>query len=314
MWRLASLVDAFASPNTDERFMRESRASEDDSVQGLDMAQSGLTLSRDTSAKGTHAADARFETLLKSCGSRVSSVCPPPAKAPKAKIAYMDLPGEIRNRIMDFALVPGHIYFSTKSQPIDCKNSPIFVPACQLLATCRQAYNEGYVSFYNRNVFHLAPGPFLASAEYFLRLRWKHQHLIGKISIEMSVIDLTPSVLKTIEIAFYQNQRQSIARADNALVVCYIMNALRDLWTEKIANTRDVKRFNAITLWGMFLVQPGNPHNLGFYQAPFGGITLERNGIKDYSPQSIQAKTVASGEKISVNGDTTNITGAGRIK
>lgn len=275
-----SLINALASPCIDDIDMKESRAREDDSVQELDKAQSGLTLSHDTSAKGTHTANPGFETLLKRCGLPVSSVCPPPAKAPKAKIAYLDLPGEIRNKIMDFALVPGHIYFSIKSQPINYKNSPVFLPGCQLLATCRQAYNEGYVSFYNRNVFHLAPGPFLASMEYFWRLRRKHQSLIEKISIEMSVIDLTPSVLETIETAFYQNRRQSIAHADNALVVCYVMNALRDLWTEKIAAARDVKKFNAITLWGMFLIQPRQPHKMGSYQAPFRGIILEGNGIK----------------------------------
>ena len=258
---------------------KERRAREHGSVQGLSKAQPGLVLSLDTSAEGTHSTDPKFEALLEDRGLRVNPVCPPPAKAPKAKIGYLDLPGEIRNKIIDFALVPGHIYFFTKSQPISYKNAPVFLPGCQLLATCKQAYNEGYVSFYNRNVFHFAPGPILASMEYFWSLKRKHLKLIEKISIEMSVTDLTPSVLETIETAFYQNQRQSIAHADNFLVVRYVMDALRDLWTEKNAMARDAKQFNTIALWGMFLIQARQNSQMGSYQAPFKGVMLEGNGI-----------------------------------
>ena len=258
---------------------KESCAREHGSVQGLSKDQPGLALSLDTSAEETHSTDPKFEAWLEDRRLRVNPVCPPPAKAPKARIGYLDLPGKIRNKIIDFALVPGHIYFSTKSQPISYKNSAVFLPGCQLLATCRQVYNEGYISFYNRNVFHLAPGPILASMEYFWSLRRKHLNLIENISIETSFIDLTPSVLETIETAFYQNRRQSIAHADNALVVCYVLNALRDLWTEKIAIARDAKQFNAITLWGMFLIQPREDQQMGSYQAPFKGIILEGAGM-----------------------------------
>ena len=167
---------------------------------------------------------------------------------PIEKIEFFSFPREIRNRIMEFALVPGHIYFSEKTRPVRSDGSPEFLPACQILATCKQLYQEGHVSFYSSNMFHFAPGPLSASWKYFGRLNSRHQDLIERVSIEMSFMDLTPPVLKRIEKAFYQNHGQSIAHAEADEVATYVQNALRYLWNEKIAGIRDKKSFEVIHL------------------------------------------------------------------
>ena len=54
------------------------------------------------------------------------------------------------------------IHFSKKTQPVDYDGVPLFVPGCQLLATCKTAYLEGHEMFFTRNTFHLARGPISA--------------------------------------------------------------------------------------------------------------------------------------------------------
>ena len=141
-------------------------------------------------------------------------------RKPKPKVGFLSLPGEIRNKIMDYALVPGEIYLSTKCQPIDIHSKTktrLFVPGCQLLATCKQAYLEGHESFYGLNNFHLAHGPLFVSMNYFASLNARHQDLIKHVTIDLSVVDLTWPVLERIEAAFRENERKPIVGLFGAL-------------------------------------------------------------------------------------------------
>ncbi|KAL8792657.1 MAG: hypothetical protein Q9195_004717 [Heterodermia aff. obscurata] len=169
---------------------------------------------------------------------------------PDTKIGFLTLPGEIRNKIMDLALSPGHVYFSPKMQPVNSKGSPVFVSGCQILAACRQLYQEGHSSFYSRNTFHLAPGPLSASLGYFERLNGTHQNLIERVSIDLSIMDLTPSVLEGIEAAFYE--QHGYATAQDIIIFGaaheFVEKALVDLWTEKIIWACETKSFSMIRL------------------------------------------------------------------
>ena len=179
---------------------------------------------------------------------------------PKKEIGLLTLPGEIRNQIMDLALVPGHIYISNEMQAVDRKRSPAFVPGCQILATCTQLYQEGHISFYSRNMFHLAPGPLSASLDYFGRLDRRDQDLIDKVSIEISIMDLVPSVLEGIEATFYEKRGYSITNAINTQVIWYLEGVLEELWVEKIAWVCETKKFAMIRLVGtQFLPEPFGP-------------------------------------------------------
>ena len=177
-------------------------------------------------------------------------------QTPRAKLGFLDLPGEVRNQIMDLALVPGHVYFSTRIQPLDPINRlPAWVSGYQLLATCRQIYLEGHVRFYSKNLFHLAPGPLVESMKFFGRLRQEHNDLLRKVSIDISFLDLTPTVLERIEKVFHQNRKQSIADADNSIIARYVTNGLRELWTEKITAVRGIRNIEVVKLIKMFLYE-----------------------------------------------------------
>ena len=156
----------------------------------------------------------------------------------KHKIGYLSLPGEIRHKIMWFALFPGELFPSHKTQPVNLRGSRAFMPGCQLLATCRQAYLEGCESFYSFNTFHLPRGRLSTSIKYFASLKSEHQCLISRFCIDFSILDLTPSVMARIEQAYFENEldpwRVPLQSRAYDVVTPYVLYALRDLWVEKI--------------------------------------------------------------------------------
>lgn len=270
-----SLIDAFASLSIEDENFEESRKKPDDSESRLKKVPTSLRALPEHSAAERGTVFPGPQALPKPKRIRIVCVRPPYHKASKGRVGYLDLPGEIRNQIMDYALVPGRVLFSAKVQPVDFKDSPSFVPGCQLLATCRQAYDEGHVSFYINNIFHLAPGPLSESVRYFGSLNRRHQDMIRSVSIDMSIVDLTPPVLERIQTAYHENLRQAIADADHSVVKCYVVNALRDLWTEKIAGVRDAKEFDFIRLERMIYFRSPACDRL----LPLGRIQLKGNGI-----------------------------------
>ena len=78
----------------------------------------------------------------------------------------------------------------------EAKSKPRFNHCPQLLATCRQVYNEGRHMFYEINVFHLPPGGLEDTIEWYHNLQPDNRALIKHVQIIMSTVDLTPFVLQ----------------------------------------------------------------------------------------------------------------------
>jgi hypothetical protein len=70
---------------------------------------------------------------------------------PKGPFRFLDLPGEVRNRIYEFALVDQEVI------DLDPANHRRIAPRLTLLSTCRQIYEESYHIFYSRQAFRLFP-------------------------------------------------------------------------------------------------------------------------------------------------------------
>ncbi|CAF9938017.1 MAG: hypothetical protein HETSPECPRED_000742 [Heterodermia speciosa] len=248
-----ALVGSPASLATADGYPSELRKKRKRSVEGTRQGRSRLTASKTTGGFENAQESVGHGTEAFPAGSSTSNES-------KQEIGFLTLPGEIRNQIMDLALVPGHIYISNEMQAVDRERSPVSVPGCQILATCRQLYQEGHISFYSRNMFHLAPGPLSASLDYFGRLDRRDQDLIDKVSIEISIMDLVPSVLEGIEATFYEKRGYSIANAINTQVIWYLEGVLEELWVEKIAWVCESKKFAMIRLVGtQFLPEPFGP-------------------------------------------------------
>ena len=206
------------------------------------------------------------------------------AKAYKHKIGYLSLPGEIRNRIMGFALVPGDVFPTHKTKPINRRGSRAFMPGCHLLATCRQAYLEGYESFYSLNTFHLARGRLSASIKYFAGLRPEHQCRICRLCIDFSLLDLTPSVIDGIEQAHFENTLHpswnTLENRGHHVVTRYVLEALRNLWIEKIIAVGKTLGIKRVELRGV----PIALYDLGFgthmgYNIASKALIMEGPGI-----------------------------------
>ena len=133
--------------------------------------------------------------------------------------SYFALPGEIRNKIMHLVLCPGHIYLRSKptasnhyiSYSNDPDNATQSPPGIQLLATCRQAYNEGHALYYSANVFHLPPGPLSATEAILNNIQPESLSLIHHINLTTGLLDLA-SLLEEVETCASQAED------------CYIVN------------------------------------------------------------------------------------------
>ena len=238
-----SLVDGIATPAIPDKHSSELHKKRGRSVDGTQQGRSKRAKVQDSERQCTE--------ILPTGSDRYNES--------KGKIGLLSLPGEIRNQIMDLVLVPGDVFFSNiKMQPLERERCPVSQPRCQVLATCRQLYQEGHVPFYSQNVFHLAPGPLSASWDYIKRLDSRHQDLINKVSVDLSIMDLTPAVLEGIEAAFYADHGQSIADADFHRVNSYVISALGDLWAAKLADVSNTENFQTIRLVELSLA--GEPH------------------------------------------------------
>ncbi len=105
-----------------------------------------------------------------------------PSHAPPVayQIDYPLFPLEIRNKIMEFVLVPDDIH------------PPYSRNGVQLLATSRQNYKDGHVMNYLDNVFHIPRG------RCYLRLlnnyQPKHLQLIRRVTLTFDLLDLEGAI------------------------------------------------------------------------------------------------------------------------
>ena len=152
--------------------------------------------------------------------------------ADPTKLCYFSLPGEVRNKIMNYVLVPGDIYPRSPVSETPTRNpdAPFKAgsrPGVQLIATCKQAYHEGHSLLYSLNTFHLPPTTTFLWAD---RLQAKHKALVKRISITLGLNESTPAMLNQIESSMSKRVRQK----HGILWAEEISDALVELWKSKL--------------------------------------------------------------------------------
>lgn len=70
------------------------------------------------------------------------------------------------------------------------RQSALQQPGFQLLATCKQAYNDGRYMFYSMNTFHWPPGPVNCTDGWYANLQPEHRKMIRTICIDLDFVDL----------------------------------------------------------------------------------------------------------------------------
>ncbi|KAG7002402.1 hypothetical protein G7Y79_00027g060940 [Physcia stellaris] len=124
----------------------------------------------------------------------------------KDQIGFFSLPPELRNKIMDLVLVPGDVYLRLPpftSRKLSMENPSTrsqFRIGAQLLATNRQAYNEGRVKYYSMNRFHL-PSLSLSDCQYILnRYQTKNLEMVRHVTLDCYLTQfLNEDMVKDIE-------------------------------------------------------------------------------------------------------------------
>ena len=148
--------------------------------------------------------------------------------ADPSKLSYFSLPGEVRNKIMDYVLVPGDIYpyrpvLETSPCGSDTTASVQSASGVQLIATYKQAYQEGHRLFYSSNTFHLSP---TMTLEWCHRLQAKHKAMIKRINITIGLAELTPALLDKIE----NSRLAGINQNDSGRWGPAVIEGLRSVW------------------------------------------------------------------------------------
>ena len=141
---------------------------------------------------------------------------------PAAVFRYTSLPAEIRNAIMEYALVPGDAYPCSKESKSPSTNPSrkllraVFKrpptsfkikvggtdqqvatkqPGFHLLTTCKKAYQDGHYMFYSMNTFHLPAGSARDAETWLSHLKPDHRSMIKSACINFTIADLTSEVL-----------------------------------------------------------------------------------------------------------------------
>ena len=183
--------------------------------------------------------------------------------APHAEVfRYTSLPAEIRNTIMEYALVPGDVYpcpkepkptstnpsrkllravfkrpsatFKTKVGDIDHQVATTKQPGPHLLTTCKKAYQDGHYMFYTMNTFHLPAGSAHDAEIWLNHLKPDDRSMIKRAGVTFSLADLTPEVLVEMEKKWLWDLPAMTRRYEQRMVfeVTYIL--CWRFWQDKI--------------------------------------------------------------------------------
>ena len=102
---------------------------------------------------------------------------------------------------MGYVLVPGDVY--PRRPVLEASTASLETVAnintrsgVHLLATCKQAHQEGHTILYSHNTFHLPPTMTFSWSD---RLLAKHKAMIKRISIAIGLVELTTTMVTAIQ-------------------------------------------------------------------------------------------------------------------
>lgn len=124
-------------------------------------------------------------------------------------------------------------HFVSGKQP-----GPSSLPGFQILASCKQAYQEGVHEFYTKNTFYLPPGPVKHSIYHFDCLSPKNRQKIKKIAVWFGVEDLVPITTPQPEEVLGCKDQWSTAwetgKAGEDRLGEYFEEKLVEIWIQKL--------------------------------------------------------------------------------
>ncbi|KAK3172797.1 hypothetical protein OEA41_006122 [Lepraria neglecta] len=141
-------------------------------------------------------------------------------------------------------------------------------PGFQLLATCKQAYEEGHRLFYDDNVFHLPRGPVSNTREWLNKIRLEHRDMIRTVCVTMSLADLTPLTISHIEKTIIPPRYLPRTNEEQSFVFRTAAYLKLELWMNKLHFSQDWKTLETVYI------------KTGDETIPFGGEAFRELDIQ----------------------------------
>jgi len=144
---------------------------------------------------------------------------------------YLSLPRELRDQIMDYALHPGEVCIpAAKSSPQDRSRYGV-----QLLATCRQVYEEGHEIWYGKNTFRVQSCTASEMRQVLGAYQAKHLGMIPTLVIDCTLYDLPQSRRDSLlDMMIATADEEMIASADYWESYGFARNNFSDHFTEQL--------------------------------------------------------------------------------
>ena len=160
---------------------------------------------------------------------------------------YLRLPGEIRNKIMQFLVIPGDIFPAAYRLPEHhdiCADEPAELvrqsprrsyehPEVQILTVNRQLCTEACTLLYGTNNFHIPTGPIEESTVFLSFLRPSHRVQIRHITLRFSIADLTPYVLAQVDKGAWSTADGIPSTPSDQITE--VLESLWGVWSAKLA-------------------------------------------------------------------------------
>ena len=126
-------------------------------------------------------------------------------------------------------------------------SGPVYRPAPQFLATCKQVHLEGHMWYYTDNMFFLPRGEISSTYRWFNTLQPQHQDVIQAIGIRFGLGDLTEEDLDGYEY-FRGKERDGVTAAQREDCGSYLASCALDNWTAKLVFARSLTSVKVLRL------------------------------------------------------------------
>ena len=160
-------------------------------------------------------------------------------------LGYLDLPAEIRNKIMGFAILPSK--FKGFDNPGGHRTGP--QPWLHFLTTCKQAYTEGSATLWIGNGFRLQPGPINDTRQWLNKAGIDPSQGVPlrNVAVVLTLLDLLPEMLYSEELYRIYEDRPA---ARTCLMIGHkVAGDLRPIWEEKIQFLRRMDGIDNVCFW-----------------------------------------------------------------
>lgn len=170
---------------------------------------------------------------------------------------YYTLPGEIRNKIMEYLFVPGELHLRVPPADARKRIRPTNAwrrwhgnPGLSFMRSCRTARQEGLQYYYAQNTFYLPPGDIKATLPFFDVLEPHYAAMIKSLGVGIRITDESLGIFDTAvkEANWQAHSRYSVALMQADSLATTIANKVQQVWLTKLDWIRNCDGYDQIKI------------------------------------------------------------------